>query len=85
MRRIVVSRCTCGRVKNKHSDECNVCHNRHVAAMKSKAKSIVAIGKCPECGTKLVRNNALQGLWQCGRNVPGNAGTTGCPFQCFTE
>lgn len=93
-----MSRCTCGRVKSKHSAECNVCHNQHVAAMRAEATSIVALGKCPECGTKLIQSDINANKWRCGAYPRSNsesiidiaansefAGLPGCSFQCFTE
>ena len=85
------SRCECGRVKSKHSHNCNRCHNLRMAELKAEAISVVALGKCPKCGTKLSRNSALAGWWQCGAypcakfRLSEHLGLPDCSFQCFTE
>ena len=54
------------------------------------ARAIVKTGVCPDCGTKLVRNNSIAGWWQCGafacEEMRKNefAGLPNCNFQCFT-
>lgn len=62
-----------------------------IAAAKAQASAVVAGGTCPQCGTRLRRNLAITGWWQCGafgepdwraqdlRDLPK------CDFQCFTE
>jgi DNA repair exonuclease SbcCD ATPase subunit len=44
-------------------------HNRESAERMAKAReetaAVVATGKCPCCGSKLRRNLALSGWWQC--------------------
>lgn len=91
MRRRVISRCTCGRVKSKRADKCDRCYNLDTAAYKAEAISVVALGKCPECGTKLYRNGAIAGWWQCGAypcaklRLSEHLGLPYCSFQCFTE
>lgn len=86
-----LSRCDCGRVKALDCGTCIKCHNNRMAECKTKALSVVATGKCPDCGTGLVRNNALAGWWQCGcygtdtfRELQYR-GLSDCSFQCFTE
>jgi len=56
---------------------------RHVEAQR-----ITAHGMCPDCGTKLYRNLALSGWWQCGRRgAPGFQKEAGpaCDFQLFYD
>ena len=56
-----------------------------------KARAVVATGTCPDCGTKLLRNSALAGWWQCGAYAceqmrqPQFRGLPKCHFQAFTE
>lgn len=86
-----MSRCDCGRVKASDSQTCMTCHKNRMAECKAEAISVVETGKCPKCGTGLVRNNALRGWWQCGcygidrLRRPENKGLPDCAFQCFTE
>jgi ribosomal protein L37AE/L43A len=60
-------------------------------AIHEENRRIVALGKCPDCGSRLRRNNALTGWWQCGRfgldrfREPEYRGQPDCTFQCFTE
>lgn len=75
MRRRVISRCSCGRVKNRHHHNCNRCYNLQIAAIKAEALSVVELGRCPECRAKLIMVNI--GQWRCERS-------DNCPFQCFT-
>lgn len=55
------------------------------------ARKIVAAGVCPICGTRLVRNNALPGWYQCGAfgepymREPEFHDLQKCSFQAFTE
>lgn len=57
----------------------------------AEAERIVATGKCPECGTGLIRNLALTGWWQCGGYAspgfrkPGFENAPKCHFQIFTR
>lgn len=66
-------------------------HETKMAALKAEAARIVATGKCPDCGTGLVRNLALAGWWQCGGvgapgfRKPGFENAPACSFQTFTE
>ena len=56
----------------------------------AEAAAIVAIGKCPRCGTPLRRNTALNGWWQCDAygepayRKPEHRLLPRCGFQCFT-
>ena len=59
-----------------------------IAAFHAAAQAHVARGTCPDCGTKLYRNLALAGWWQCGRvGAVGFQRVAGqpCNFQIFTE
>ena len=40
--------------------------DRRIAEARQEAQEIVATGKCPKCGTKLVRNSSILGWYQCG-------------------
>jgi ssDNA-binding Zn-finger/Zn-ribbon topoisomerase 1 len=66
-------------------------HVERMKALKAEASKIVATGKCPECGTGLVRNLALTGWWQCGAyGEPGfrkaeYKDLPHCGFQTFTD
>jgi hypothetical protein len=85
------SRCACGRVKPRDAQTCLRCHNNRMAELKAEARKYVERGTCPRCGTKLYRNNALSGWWQCGaypcdtHRMPEHRGLPTCSFQCFTE
>jgi hypothetical protein len=67
----------------------NVVHAAKMAAIHAENAAIVAIGKCPLCGSGLHRNGSLAGWWQCDRSGSGHfrRDLTGahCDFQCFTE
>lgn len=66
-------------------------HAARMAKLKAAAAAVVAKGVCPQCGTKLVRNLALAGWWQCGGfgsegfRKPGFESVAHCDFQTFTE
>lgn len=51
-------------------------------------KKIVATGKCPQCGSKLVRNTSIAGWWQCeqfgNEQFRARPSEPPCNFQCFT-
>jgi hypothetical protein len=61
------------------------------AARINEAERIVATGRCPDCGTLLIRNLALAGWWQCGAYAtpsfrkPEHRNLPACHFQTFTE
>ena len=69
----------------------NSAHAVRMAELKAKAATVVATGVCPDCGTKLVRNLALAGWWQCGGfaadgfRKAGFENVVKCHFQTFTE
>ena len=86
------SRCVkCGRVCGRYSRTCLRCDKHRLAELKNEAISVVATGKCPECGQKLVRELAIAGWWKCpcygARNFrkAEHQGLPDCSFQCFTE
>ena len=60
-------------------------HEARLAA----ARSIVATGKCPDCGGNLRRNLSLTGWWQCEQlgavGFRKDADRPSCSFQTFTE
>ena len=55
------------------------------------AQRIVARGKCPQCGTGLIRNTSLAGWFQCGgyaaqsHRQPGFESALKCDFQIFYD
>ena len=61
------------------------------AIIHREAQAIVATGVCPDCGTKLIRNNSLPGWWQCGAYACEKMrreefkGLPKCDFQTFTK
>jgi hypothetical protein len=83
--------CKCGSRMSKHSTECNLCHSARMATLHELARMTVDRGVCPQCGTKLVRNNSLAGWWQCATYAcdafrqPEFKGLPSCGFQIFTE
>lgn len=88
-RKRVMSRCDCGKVKARAEASCLGCHNKRMQVCYARAQAIVLIGRCPLCDTRLVRNNALPGWWQCGcygnwKLTTGNIGRPDCGFQTFT-
>ena len=56
--------------------------------LREEAVLIVSTGRCPDCGSALRRNLALDGWWQCEQY--GSLGFRArdddpqCSFQCFT-
>jgi len=62
-----------------------------LAILHTEARRIVATGKCPQCGTDLIYNNAIIGWWQCGAYAselfrkPQFRGLPECNFQTFTD
>ena len=83
--------CTCGKIKSKYSTYCNSCHKKRMDAFHKEAIELVKTGKCPQCGSKLVRNSAIAGWWQCScygnwkEVFKENKDRPDCSFQCFTE
>lgn len=64
--------------------------HRHVSRMDRLRLALRTItkGVCPECGTKLYRNNSLGGWWQCGHvGAEGFQREAGphCHYQTFFE
>ena len=68
----------------------NAEYDARLTQRRAEAAKVVASGVCPDCGTKLVRNSALTGWWQCGAygepsfRQSGFAHLPHCSFQCFT-
>ncbi len=86
----VISRCTCGKVKSKYLPKCKACLDQYLNQKYKEATAIVEKGVCPRCGSKLVRNNALPGWWQCSqygnwKYREGDPNKSDCGFQTFTE
>ncbi len=54
-----------------------------------KARTIVAIGICPDCGAHLRRNLSLTGWWQCeqygSEGFRKDSSKPACSWQDFTE
>lgn len=50
---------------------------------------VVTSGKCPKCGSKLVRNSALTGWWQCeqfgSEQFRARPSDAPCSWQGFTR
>jgi hypothetical protein len=66
-------------------------HFQRMAVLKAEVRAVVATGVCPRCGTKLRRNLALTGWWQCGAygepgfRRPEDRDKAHCEWQGFTE
>lgn len=66
-------------------------HEVKMARLLADARAVVAGGVCPSCGTRLVRNSAMAGWWQCGAyaceamRATEFQGLPTCHFQTFTE
>jgi ssDNA-binding Zn-finger/Zn-ribbon topoisomerase 1 len=64
-------------------------HIARMAQLNAEALAHVQRGTCPHCGTKLVRNSALTGWYQCGAYACEDfrtaefKGLPSCSFQCF--
>jgi len=83
-------RCVCGNVMSKWAHKCKKCAEKAMSTSRALAIEIVIKGTCPDCGSKLVRNNALSGWWQCvqfgtWKESHGDPNKDNCSFQCFTE
>lgn len=80
---------TCKLCARTNSGICTRCAKKRSAALRIENDKIVATGKCPCCGTALVRNLALAGWWQCGGygspgfRKPGFENVAACSFQVF--
>jgi hypothetical protein len=75
--------------KKSNGMRCKRCHIAHMAALRSEGDRVIASGKCPCCGTALVRNTALAGWWQCGGYASpafrhaGFENVAACSYQVF--
>lgn len=75
--------------KAAHGARCKRCHVKHMRELRAIADAQIAIGVCPCCGTKLVRNAALTGWYQCGAYAsvdfrkPEFRGLPSCGYQVF--
>lgn len=89
MVRAIPMKCKCGRRKSKYRDKCNWCHEAHMNALHAEARTIVAIGICPRCGSGLRRNLAIAGWWTCEQRGAvthrARPQDPDCNFQTFTE
>jgi len=62
-----------------------------LAEITAEAVLVVSTGRCPQCGTPLIRNTSMYGWWQCGAyaceafRAPEFRGLPECHFQCFTD
>lgn len=69
----------------------SMAHAARIAACIAAVQVHVTRGTCPDCGTKLVRNSAMAGWWQCGAyateafRAPEFKGLPSCHWQGFTE
>ena len=82
--------CKCGKRMSKHSYDCKSCHDVRMDNIRARDYRYWKSHACPECGSKLVRNNALAGWWQCSQYgnwklSVGDLNKPNCSFQCFTE
>lgn len=59
--------CQCGRRISRYSNRCRGCNKLHLADIHREVQSIVSTGRCPLCGSRLRRNLALAGWWQCSQ------------------
>lgn len=63
-------------------------HKARMAQLRAEAVAVVQTGVCPDCGSKLRRNLALAGWWQCEQNGAeshrARPHDPACSFQCFT-
>lgn len=84
-----MTRCRCGRRMSRSATECSTCHKERMARLHNQARAIVQTGKCPKCGSRLRRNLALTGWWQCeqygAEGFRKDASRPPCSFQTFTE
>lgn len=64
-------------------------HRARMEALHATARTIVATGRCPSCGSALRRNLSLAGWWQCEQygaiGFRKDATRPACSFQTFTE
>lgn len=66
----------------KESDE-------RIAKAQAETRAVVSAGKCPCCGSKVVRNLSLTGWWQCeqygSEQFRARPEEDPCSWQGFTE
>jgi len=85
---LLATKCSCGKRKAKHANDCKSCGNAKREVLIAKAQAIVATGKCPDCGSPLRRNLALTGWFQCSQHgadgFRADSSKPSCSFQTFT-
>lgn len=63
-------------------------HVAHMARIHAETTAVVLTGKCPQCGSKLRRNLALTGWWQCEQygavGFRARSEDAACSWQGFT-
>lgn len=82
--------CNCGRALAKHNlGRCKKCEVARSLALTDAANKIVATGVCPDCHSKLRRNWALTGWYQCEQygavTHRARPNEPSCSFQTFTR
>jgi len=75
-------------------------HKARMTQIHAENQAIVDTGKCPKCGSPLVRNITMSGWWQCaaygavgfrarftgtGQSHPEYDSLPSCSFQTFTD
>jgi NMD protein affecting ribosome stability and mRNA decay len=67
---------------------CNPCRAKEREARLQHNQAIVQTGLCPDCGSKLKRNCAMSGWWQCeqfgSEQFRARPNAPECNFQVFT-
>lgn len=74
---------------SKNANRCNTCHRERMAKIHAEAWAVVEKNECPHCKSKLRRNPAIAGWWQCEQygteGFRADSSKPSCSFQCFTE
>ena len=67
----------------------NKASKARIEAAQAQTREVVSAGVCPQCGSKLVRNLALTGWWQCeqygAETHRARAADPACSWQGFTH
>jgi hypothetical protein len=85
-------RCSCGKSITKAFQAAGICKACSIAKSDLRyaaVRTIVAAGICPTCGSKLRRNLALTGWWQCAQygaeGFRADSSKPACSWQDFTS